>query len=111
MPGLNPMRLSNVSGERLFDTDWLDLLAPFDTETGRAPDLFAPRPSLRLVPGKLSGSPHIVNTRIETIALAALEERGLDGHKIAVLYPQTTRSAIDEALDLEHQIRRELLAA
>jgi uncharacterized protein (DUF433 family) len=103
--------ISNLAGQRPLDADWLDLIAPFDTEQGRAPNLYAPRPSLRIVPGKLSGSPHIVKTRIETVALAALEERGLSEGKIAKLYPLASPGAIGEALDLEHQLRASLKAA
>jgi uncharacterized protein (DUF433 family) len=103
--------VSNLAGQHPLDSDWLDLIAPFDTEQGRAPDLYAPRPSLRIVPGKLSGSPHIVKTRIETVALAALEERGLSESKIAALYPIASRDSIGEALDLEHQLQQNLQAA
>jgi uncharacterized protein (DUF433 family) len=103
--------VSRVGGQRLLEGDWLDLIAPFETEQGWAPDLYAPRPNLRIVPGKLSGSPHIARTRIETVALAALEERGLTEAKIVALYPIAPRQAITEALDLEHQLQRNLRAA
>lgn len=106
-----PGYVGNVVGQRALDADLLDLIAPFPTEQGAAPDLYAPRPSLRIIPGKLSGSPHIVKTRIETIALAALEDRGLPESKIAALYPLAPRAAITEALDLEHQLRANLKAA
>jgi uncharacterized protein (DUF433 family) len=97
--------VTSVHGQHVIAGEWLDLIAPFETELGRAPDLHAPRPTLRIVPGKLSGSPHILKTRIETIALAALEQRGLIEEKIATLYPIAPRQAIAEALDLEHQLQ------
>jgi uncharacterized protein (DUF433 family) len=103
--------VSDLGGQRPLDRDLLDLIAPFETEQGRAPNLYAPRPQLRIVPGKLSGSPHIVKTRIETLALAALEDRGLSEAKIAALYPMASRAAIGEALDLEHELERSLRAA
>jgi uncharacterized protein (DUF433 family) len=103
--------VTSVEGQRVLDGDMLDLIAPFQTEQGRAPDLYAPRPSLRIIPGKLSGSPHIVKTRIETIVLAALQERGLSETKIAALYPTAPRNAIAEALDLEHELQGNLRAA
>jgi uncharacterized protein (DUF433 family) len=106
-----PGYVSNVAGQSPLDADWLDLIAPFETEQGRAPDLYMPRPSLRIVPGKLSGSPHIMKTRIETVALAALEVRGLSESKIAALYPVASPTSISEALDLEHQLRANLKAA
>jgi uncharacterized protein (DUF433 family) len=104
-------QVSNLAGQSPLDADWLDLIAPFDTGDGRGPNLYAPRPSLRIVPGKLSGSPHILKTRIETVALAALEERGLPHSKIAALYPVAPPAAIQDALDLEHQLQRNLRAA
>ncbi len=103
--------VSTVAGQRVIQGEWLDLIAPFETAQGRGPDLRAPRPNLRIVPGKLAGSPHIIRTRIETIALVALEERGLGQDKIATLYPAAPRPAIAEALDLEHQLQRNLRAA
>ncbi len=101
---------SSVDGQRVLDGDMLDLIAPFETEQGRAPNLYQPRPSLRIIPGKLSGSPHIVKTRIETIALAALRQRGLSEAKIAALYPIAPRNAIAEALDLERELQGNLRA-
>lgn len=106
-----PSYLGNAAGQRALDADLLDLIAPFQTEQGAAPDLYAPRPSLRIIPGKLSGSPHIAKTRIETVALLALEDRGLAESKIAALYPLAPLAAITEALDLEHQLRASLKAA
>jgi uncharacterized protein (DUF433 family) len=108
---LDDGEVMTVAGQRPLDRDLLDLLAPFETELGRAPDLVAPRPSLRIVPGKLSGSPHIIRTRIETLALAALEERGLTETKIVALYPAAPPEGIRQALDLEHQLRDNLRAA
>lgn len=99
------------SGEQLVEADVLDLMAPFDLVKGQhGPDLRQPRPMLRIIPGKLAGSPHIVNTRIETIALGALAERGMHRSIIAELYPSVARSAIDDALDLEGQLARNLAA-
>ena len=41
-------------------------------EFWRGPDLVAPRPELRIVPGRLAGEPHIRGTRIGTLQIAAL---------------------------------------
>jgi uncharacterized protein (DUF433 family)/DNA-binding transcriptional MerR regulator len=89
--------------------DTLDLIAPFDTETTRGPHLHIPRPHLRIVPGKLAGSPHIERTRIETLTIAALRQRGFAPDKINRLYPDLERDAIIEAIDLEQQLSRNLL--
>lgn len=94
--------------QRVLD-DELEVLAPFSSANGlRGPDLFAPRPRLRIVPGKLGGSPHVVHTRLESQALGALVSSGLPETKIYRLYPEVDRSAIDEAIDLEGQLARNL---
>ena len=104
--------VETVDGQRPLDEEWLDLIEPFSTwEGARGPNLQAPKPHLRIVPGKLSGSPHIVNTRIETIAISALRERGLDHEKIHQLYPVVAPVAIAEAIELERQLRANLKAA
>lgn len=91
-------------GERPI-AELLDLIAPFETYGVRGPDLQAPRPHLRIVPGKLSGSPHIAHTRIETLAVAALADRGFDSQQIERLYPQVEPPvALQEAIDLERQL-------
>jgi hypothetical protein len=48
----------------------------------KGPDLVRPKPELRIVPGKLSGSPHVAGTRVETTAIAALAKDGLDTERI-----------------------------
>jgi uncharacterized protein (DUF433 family) len=87
----------------------LDLIAPFDTLEGlRGPDLARPRPELRIVPGKLGGSPHVVHTRVETRALSALVDDGLSVATIRQLYSYLTETQIVEALDLEKQLEKNL---
>jgi len=94
--------------QRVLD-DELDVLSPFVSADGlRGPDLLIPRPRLRIVPGKLGGSPHVVHTRLESRALGALADSGLTSAKIYRLYPDVERPAIDEALDLEQQLARNL---
>jgi uncharacterized protein (DUF433 family) len=60
------------------------------------------------VPGKLGGSPHVVHTRVESQALGSLAASGLESAKIYRLYPDVTTKAIDDALDLERQLARNL---
>ncbi len=95
--------------------DLLTVMDPFRTlEGSRGPDLHAPRPRLRIVPGKLGGSPHVAHTRLESQALGALASSGLPEAKIYRLYPDVPAHAIDDALDLERQLAenlRPLLAA
>ncbi len=91
--------------------DAINLIAPFSTREGlKGPDLARPRPELRIAPGKLSGSPHVVHTRLETRALRALERDGLGAAEILALYPFVTTGQLAEALDLEHQLEANLVA-
>ena len=75
------------------------------------PDLVAPRPRLRIVPGKLSGAPHVRRTRIETEVLAALARRGLTRERIVGLYPVIEDADVRDALDLESDLQPALLLA
>ncbi len=98
-----------LGGQSIIDSDMLDLLAPFDTREGlHGPDLSIPRPRLRIVPGKLGGSPHVAHTRLESQALGALADSGLAQEKIYRLYPDIEPAAIEDALDLERQLSQNL---
>lgn len=102
--------------EALSEQQWLpgalNLVAPFSTTEGlRGPDLIAPRPGLRIVPSKLAGSPHVVGTRLETRALAALSRDGLASETLWELYPFVTVEQIDEAIALEDQLEANLRAS
>jgi uncharacterized protein (DUF433 family) len=109
---VTPTGAEALTGDRILDMDMFDLIAPFETAVSSAPDLAKPRPHLRIVPGKLSGSPHIVHTRIETLAIVALADRGFDSSRIERLYP-TVRplGAFVEAIDLERQLSKNLRVA
>lgn len=97
-----------VSRHRLLPTDRPDELlfptAEFAAGGMAGPDLVAPRPSLRIVPRKLGGAPHIQGTRIETEVLAALERSGLALGLIGELYPVLTDDQLGDALALEHDL-------
>lgn len=101
--------------QRALDTatdDLLDVTDPFrSVEGSRGPDLLRPRPRLRIVPGKLGGSPHVVHTRLESQALGALSTSGLSEAKIYRLYPNVDPQAINDALDLERQLQQNLQPA
>jgi uncharacterized protein (DUF433 family) len=68
------------------------------------PDLLRPRPHLRIVPGKLSGEPHLAGSRLTSRSIAALAARGLGSEAIHNLFLDQTRAAITEAIDLERQL-------
>ena len=92
--------------------DLLSVTDPFQAAEGsRGPDLHSPRPRLRIVPGKLGGSPHVAHTRLESQALGALASSGLRPGKIYRLYPKVEQQAIDDALDLERQLAHNLRPA
>ena len=95
---------ASVDGQGLF-ADTLDLLAPFGHGESAGPDLRRPRPLLRIVPGKCSGEPHVLGTRITTTTLASLFERGYDLDGVAALYPEEPREALTQAYDLERHLR------
>lgn len=82
----------------------LNLLGPFEVDDGRGPNLVLPRPHLRIVPGKVSGEPHLGQSRITTQSVAALYDRFRDTDKVVSLYPDVSPEAILEAIDLEHQL-------
>lgn len=83
----------------------LDLLGPFEIDGGRGPDLVQPRPHLRIVPGKVSGEPHLDHSRITTQAVSALYLRFGDLDKVISFYPEVAPQAISEAIDLERQLQ------
>jgi uncharacterized protein (DUF433 family) len=103
-----PTGPETLTGQTLVP-DALNLIAPFPTREGlRGPDLARPRPRLRIAPGRLSGSPHVVHTRLETSALYALDRDGLGVEAILSLYPYLAKEQLAEALDLERQLAANL---
>lgn len=94
----------NVRGQGVI-SEWLDLLAPFEgSDGGRGPDLRRPREHLRIVPGKCAGEPHLDGSRITTVTIAALADRGYALADLARLYPDESRESIAEAVDLEQSL-------
>lgn len=93
--------------QRSLDLGEVDLLAAFSSSSGAiGPDLRRPRPTLRIVPGKLAGEPHVEETRVPTSMLAALSRRHFKIVQILELYPGLSEAAIIEAVELEDQILR-----
>lgn len=89
-----------LAGQRVFEGDEFDLFGPFDT----GPDLRAPRPRLRIVPGKVAGEPHLAHSRLTTRDVAGLAARGFTLEEISDLYPDEDRDALREAIDLEDEL-------
>jgi uncharacterized protein (DUF433 family) len=72
------------------------------------PHLLQPRPQLRIIPGKLGGEPHIRDTRIDTLTMVALAQRGYTTGDILDLYPFLDSAGVEDSLDLERQLQRNL---
>lgn len=91
--------------------DCLDLLGPFEIGEASGPDLRHPRPRLRIVPGKCSGEPHLSGTRLTTLSIKALADRGFDDHALSRLYPEEDPVALHEAIELERELADPAVAA
>ncbi len=83
--------------------DILPLVRPYQM----APDLLEPRPLLRIIPGKLHGEPHILNTRIQSATVNDLYASGYGLGAIREMYPDATLEALEEAIDFERSLLRE----
>lgn len=80
------------------------LTEPFSVEDANpAPDLLAPREHLRIVPGKVAGEPHVLNTRVTSLALGALARDGFAAARIADMYGLKS-DVVEEAISLERQL-------
>lgn len=83
---------------------FLDLLGPFDYGQRGGPDLLRPRPHLRIVPGRVSGEPHLAGSRITTLSAAALYENLGSYAPVAELYPGVTIDAVRDAVEFERSL-------
>lgn len=95
---------TTLKGQALLSADYIDPLGPFDIEHDWGPDLRRPKPHLRIVPGKLSGEPHLLHSRLTTQTVAALADRGYTAEHIHHLYPAEELGALSEAVELERQL-------
>lgn len=90
---------------------FVDLIAPFSCEHAHeGPDLVRPRSDLRIVPGKVAGQPHIVRTRITSLAVRALWVAGYTMGQVCSLYPEQARASLEQAISLEDQLASEDVA-
>lgn len=101
--------LAHPDGQTVAPSLVRDVLRPFTFEQGIVgPDLVQPRPTLRIISGKLSGEPHVHDTRIRSLDLEGLIQRGYTTSQIVEFYPFLEHRAIDDAHTLEQQLRRNL---
>ena len=112
----SPLRV-DVSGKIWLDVDGvpvyegqaalpgsLDLLGPFDLADRNGPDLRRPRPNLRIVPGRVSGEPHLAGSRITTLSAAALYQNLGDLAAVAELYPGFSVEVFRDAVEFERSL-------
>jgi uncharacterized protein (DUF433 family) len=78
----------------------LQLVGPY----GAAPNLLVPRERLRIIPGKLSGEPHVQDTRITTAVLYRLDRLGYPESDILEMYPDIAPEELNQAVELERSL-------
>jgi uncharacterized protein (DUF433 family) len=99
-----PLQL--VEGQYL-KRDLVDLIGPFEGLEGtKGPDLAWPRPSLQILPRKISGAPHIAGTRLPTQSISALADRGFTVDQLAKIYPFADQASLNDSIDLEEQLKQ-----
>ncbi len=103
-----PAGPETLGGQTLV-AETLNLVAPFTTSEGSlGPDLARPRPELRIEPGRLSGSPHVRETRLETCALFSLVSEGMEISTVLKLYPFVSEAQVVQSIELEAQLEANL---
>lgn len=110
--GKDPLQLMGGQEVMADPLEELNLLTEYRVGGSWGPDLRVPKPGLRIVPGKLTGEPHISQTRVATIQLWALHQQGFDIARIGRLYPvlRDRPEAIHDAILLEEQLTAGLAA-
>jgi|GraSoiStandDraft_8_1057269.scaffolds.fasta_scaffold156830_2 uncharacterized protein (DUF433 family)/DNA-binding transcriptional MerR regulator len=99
------MPLLLVDGQYL-ERKLVDIVGPFEGLEGtKGPDLLWPRPTVQILPGKISGAPHIAGTRVPTQSISALAERGFSVDQLAKIYPFVSRDSLRQSIDLEAQLK------
>lgn len=84
----------------------LNLLTEYNVAGTWGPDLRTPKPDVRIIPGKLTGEPHVRDTRVATIELWSLVQQGFDLARIHRLYPVLADrpGALDQSISLEERL-------
>ena len=101
--------LQRAEDGQYVERDLVNLLGPFEGLEGMyGPDLAWPRPTVQILPRKISGAPHVVGTRLPTQSIFALARRGFDIERLAQIYPFIDRQALGDSIDLEEQLNKNL---
>jgi len=92
-------------GTVVTETLMRDVLAPFETRTGRTvPALRQPRPHITVDPQVLGGYPVLAGTRVPFDAVASLADDDLEPAEISAIYPSAVPEAIADALAFAQQV-------
>lgn len=90
----------DVHGQSTWEfTERLDLLGAFDHSS----HLVSPTEHIAIRPSRLSGEPHLRDTRITTLDLAALAADGYENGQIAELY-ELSVERVEEAIQYEERL-------
>ena len=103
LPVADPSGTAVSVDSRAQQSSWVDQLNPVRPYHS-GPDLLTPRPLIRIIPGKLHGEPHIVDTRLPTSTVFALSERGYDVQAISDLYRDISPESLREAIEFEQSL-------
>jgi uncharacterized protein (DUF433 family) len=96
-------------GQTIAGDESRNLVAPFDVHPGiRGPHLVVPRETLRILPGVVSGEPHVDGARLPTQVIRTLDRNGYLASDIRALYPSLNDASINDALDLEIELEGNL---
>jgi len=100
--------LQRVDGQYLAP-GLVDIVGPFEGLEGtKGPDLLWPRPTVQILPRKISGAPHIAGTRLTSESIYALKDRGFSLERLARIYPFASPDSLQDSIDLEHQLEQNI---
>lgn len=103
---INAMALRLSDGQYL-NPEIVNIVGTFEGLEGtKGPDLLWPRPTVQILPRKISGAPHIAGTRLQTQSIHALRDRGFSVDQLAGIYPFASPDSLQDSIDLEQQLER-----
>ena len=96
-----------LSDGQVLNPELVDIIGPFEgLEGAKGPDLLWPRPTVQILPRKISGAPHIAGTRLPTQSIYALRDRGFSVEQLAGIYPFASPDSLQDSIDLEQQLEQ-----
>ncbi len=107
------MDLTGHPGQGVIAT-MVDILRPFRNERGlTVPDLYKPKPGVRVDPEIRGGYPVVENTRIPYALVASLLRDGLSPQEVRAIYPSMGASSAEGVVEFAKYVdeRRGLVAA